>query len=102
MEIKKEINVFIVDDNKIFALALKGNIETAFKNKLVKISTFETGEACMENFLKVMPELVILDYYLNSKSSDADNGLQILDKIKKINHGINVIMLTSNDDIDIA
>ena len=70
MEIKKEINIFIVDDNKIFALTLKGNIETAFKNKLITIYSFETGERCIEKFLQVMPDLVILDYYLKVGSKN--------------------------------
>lgn len=99
---KKQINIFIVDDNKIFALALKGAIETAFENRLIKIHAFETGEHCLENFMQVMPELVILDYYLNSNSPNAANGLHVLGEIKKNNIDTSVIMLTSNDQIDIA
>lgn len=102
VNIKKQINIFIVDDNKSFALALKAVIETTFKNKSIKIHSFETGENCMEKFRQVMPELVILDYCLNSKSDDAVDGLQVLGKIKKINADTSVIMLTSNDHIDIA
>ena len=102
MDTKKQIDVFIVDDNKFFALTLKGAIETAFKNSFIKIHMFETGEHCMESFMQVMPELVILDYHLDSKSPYAANGLETLDKIKSNNYGTSVIMLTSNDQIDIA
>jgi len=102
MNIGKQINIFIVDDNKIFSLALKADIETAFMNMPIKIYSFETGEKCMERFMQVMPDVVILDYCLNSKSPSAVDGIKVLDWIKKENHATNVIMLTSDDHIDIA
>lgn len=99
---KKPINIFIVDDNKVFSLALKADIENIFENMRIKIYLFETGEKCMRRFLQVMPEFVILDYYLNSKYSDAKDGIKILDWIKRENNETNVIMLTCDDHIDIA
>lgn len=99
---KNQINIFIVDDNKVFSLALKADIENIFKNMFIKVYLFETGEKCMRRFLQVMPEFVILDYYLDSKDMAADNGIKILDWIKKENAETNVIMLTSDDHIDIA
>jgi uncharacterized membrane protein len=102
MEPEKEVTIFIVDDNKVFALALKGSIEEAFKNKSITIHLFETGEKCMEKFSEVIPDIVILDYHLNSEFADAANGLHVLDKIKKSSFSTSVIMLTSNDHIDVA
>ena len=102
MNTKKRINIFIVDDNNIFSVALKAYIENTFDEMVTNIYLFETGEKCMENFMEIMPELVILDYNLNSKCPNAEDGLQILDKIKINNFKTSVIMLTSNDHIDIA
>lgn len=102
MNSKKQINIFIVEDNKVYTMALKASIEIAFKDMPVKIHSFETGETCLKKFKNIMPELVILDYNLNSKSINAANGLQVLDKIKKSNSNTSVIMLTSNENIDIA
>jgi serine phosphatase RsbU (regulator of sigma subunit) len=99
---KKQIDIFIVDDNKIFTMAFKGAIEIAFEDREIKIHAFETGERCMESFMQVLPELVILDYHLNSNSPDAANGLEVLDKIKSNHKETSVIMLTGNDHIDIA
>ena len=82
MNIKDQINIFIVDDNKVFLLALKAYIEGSFKEKLIKIYTFETGEKCLESFTEIMPDLVILDNQLNSEITDAASGLEILSKIK--------------------
>lgn len=102
MNAKKKITIFIVDDNVIFAMTLKANIEVAFKNVPFKIHTFETGEECLDSFDELQPDLVILDFYLNSKSVSAADGLQILTKIKKNSFKTSVVILTSNDQIDTA
>ncbi|OFZ00994.1 MAG: hypothetical protein A3K10_07125, partial [Bacteroidetes bacterium RIFCSPLOWO2_12_FULL_31_6] len=98
--IKKHSNIFIVDDNKIFALALKAYIENAFENSLITIYLFETGEKCLEKIIALKPELVILDFHLNSVSPNAADGLMVLDNIKLINTETIVIMLTSDNNID--
>jgi len=102
MNIRDQINIFIVDDNKIFTLALKADIENAFMDMPVEVQTFETGEKCMEIFKEEKPQVVIIDYHLNSKYPDAADGIAILDWIKKENHETNVIMLTVDDGMDIA
>ena len=101
-QIIKTINIFIVDDNQLFASTLKVAIENMFDNLPIHVSTFETGEKCIEKLAENKPDLVILDYQLNSMSPSALDGLQVLDKIKLNNNTTNVIMLTSNDHIDIA
>ncbi len=102
MKIKNEINIFIVDDNKIFSLALKGDIENTFLDMHVIIHLFETGEKCMEKFIEIRPQVVILDYNLSKKYPEAADGIKVLDWIKKENKETNVIMLTNDDNIDIA
>ncbi len=102
MNTKDPINIFIVDDNKVFTLALKADIENAFKDISVKIDSFETGEKCMERFTAEKPHVVILDYYLNNKYPDAADGIKVLDWIKKENKDTNVIILTNNDELDVA
>lgn len=102
MNIKNQINIFIVEDNEIFRIALKSDIENTFTKMPIKIHSFETGENCMERFKREMPELVILDYHLNSKFPNAADGIKVLDWIKKESPETNVIILTSDDHIDIA
>lgn len=102
MNKQEQTSIFIVEDNKLFTLALKADIEVAFAQRNIQIFSFETGEECMEKFKEVKPEVVILDYHLNSLNLDAANGLKVLDWIKKENNETNIIMLTSDDNIDIA
>jgi DNA-binding NtrC family response regulator len=103
MDKKNKITIFIVDDNKVFTLALKSEIEVAFKDVCrIEVQAYETGEACMKKFNEEKPQIAILDYHLNSKNPAAADGIQVLDMIKKANKDTNVIILTSDDNIDIA
>ena len=99
---KKQIRIFIVEDNKIFSMALKADIESAFSTMPIKVSIFETGEKCMEKLKEEMPQIVILDYHLNGRTAEAVDGIKVLDMVKKVSREINVIMLTRDDNIDIA
>lgn len=94
--------VFIVEDNKVFSMALQSDIESAFSKRNIKIQAFETGETCMLKFKEEMPQIVITDYHLNSKYPDAVDGIKLLDLIKRENPETYVIMLTSDDDINVA
>jgi len=102
MNIKNTTTIFIVDDNKTFSLALKFSIENNFKHLFIKTYSFATGEKCLEKIMELMPELVILDYNLSTEFSGAADGLDILNKIKINNVETSVIMLTSNNKIDVA
>jgi DNA-binding NtrC family response regulator len=66
-----------------------------------EIETFSTGEICLES-LKHQPDVIILDYHLDGIVQGAMTGLQTLDKIKAINPDIPVVMLSSQDKIDVA
>lgn len=102
MNLSGQINIFIVDDNKVFLLGLKAYIEGSFKEKLIRIYTFDTGEKCLESLTEIMPDLVILDNQLNNEITDAASGLEILSKIKIQEPLTSVIMLTNDEHIDIA
>lgn len=102
MNHKRQIQLFIVEDNQTFAMAMKADIEQAFLNLNIKIYLFTTGEECLEKLKSEKPQVVILDYHLNSKYPDAMDGIKVLDLIIKEKKDAFVIMLTSNDDIDVA
>jgi DNA-binding NtrC family response regulator len=94
----KKTIIFLVDDDVLF---LK-NLEIQFKQTTdFVIHTFPTGEICLEN-LALKPAIVILDYNLSGIEKEAMNGIKTLDKIKEADPSISVIMLSSQDKIDIA
>jgi two-component system OmpR family response regulator len=94
----KQTLIFIVDDDALYLKALE--IEFSQNNES-EIRTFSTGELCLAN-ISQNPDVIILDYYLNSIETDAINGLQTLDKIKTFNPQIPVIILSSQDNIEVA
>lgn len=94
--------IFIVEDNKVFRMAIQSDIENTFKEKNIEIHTFQTGEESMEKFEELKPQIVILDYNLNSKFRDAADGIKVMDWMKNVDKNIQIIMLTSEDNIDIA
>ena len=98
MTIEKKILLFLVDDDPLFLKSLE--IEFAQNTESV-IKTFPTGELCLES-IYLDPDIIILDYHLNGIENDAINGLETLDRIKKINIDIPVVMLSSQDNIEVA
>ena len=95
---EKKILLFLVDDDALFLKSLE--IEFA-QNTGSAIKTFATGELCLKN-LSQNPDIIILDYHLNSVNKNAINGLATLDRIKTANPQIPVIMLSSQDKIEVA
>lgn len=98
----KPLNIFIVDDDKLFRTALIQEIENAFNKVPKKIVAFDAGETCLEKINNCQPDIVILDFFLNSKYPDAMNGLSILNQIKRKSPTTEIIMLTANDNVDTA
>jgi len=93
-----KIKLFLVDDDALYLKSLE--IEF-FQHADFIIETFATGELCMEN-LSHSPDVIILDYMLDSVDKTAMNGIETLDKIKAYNPDIPVVMLSAQDKIDVA
>jgi DNA-binding NarL/FixJ family response regulator len=94
----KPIKLFLVDDDALFLRAL----DLQFKAHIdFDIETFSTGEACLNN-LEKLPDIIILDYHLDSIVSGAMNGLETLDQIKSVYPNIPIIILSSQDSIEVA
>lgn len=84
--------IFIVDDEPLLTEMLADYLQEQDASLIVQ--TFPTGEACLE-CLDQQPDLVVLDYYLNSKEREAANGIDILKAIKDVNKALPVVMLSS-------
>lgn len=98
MKNENKIKIFLVDDDALFLKKLE--IEF-LQHADFEIETFATGERCLGNLTK-NPDVIILDYHLDGIDKNAMNGVETLDKIKASNPDIPVIMLSSQDKIDVA
>jgi two-component system OmpR family response regulator len=93
-----KINLFLVDDDALFLKSLELEF---IQNADFAIETYATGESCLAN-LSRYPDIIILDYHLDGIDKTAMNGIETLDKIKAANPDIPVVMLSSQDSIDVA
>ena len=94
----EKIKLFLVDDDALFLKSLQ--IEF-LELEDFDVETFATGELCLAN-IAGNPDVIILDYHLDGIDKSAMNGMETLDKIKGISPDIPVIMLSSQDKIEVA
>lgn len=90
--------LFLVDDDAVFLKLLKIDLR---EHTDFDIETYATGESCI-NHLSHNPDIIILDYHLDGIHKNMMNGIETLDKIKAINPHIPVVMLSSQDEIEVA
>jgi len=95
---KDKIIIFLVDDDALFLKSLQIDF---LERADFSIETFATGELCIDN-LSHKPDVIVLDYFLDGIDKTAMNGIETLDKIKSFNPDIPVVMLSSQDKIDVA
>ncbi len=95
---KEKIKLFLVDDDALYLKMLEIDL---LQRADFTIETYATGELCLEN-LTHNPDVIILDYFLDGIDKNAMNGIETLDKITTFNPDILVVMLSSQDKIDVA
>ena len=97
-QIKK--NIFIVEDNEVYAKSLQTFIQIRFP-EIREIKIFSIGETCLLE-LHRNPGIIIMDYFLNSKYDSADNGLEIIKRIKTEKPKANIILLSIQEKLNVA
>lgn len=91
--IDRNFKIFLVDDDPFY---LKIAEKTLEKIGLQNIITFESGVSCV-NHLHQNPDVIFLDYNMDIFSGD-----KVLNKVKRYNPNIFVVMLSAQEDIAIA
>jgi len=103
---KAEIFVYVIDDNPLQLKILLEKFKTTKSFKIVK--GFTGGEECLQyiqshKYPKNSMIMVIVDFYLDdSNREEAENGIDVLNRLKDYDPDIDVIVLSSSDDVDIA
>jgi two-component system OmpR family response regulator len=95
---KKIYDIFLVEDDELY----KRLIENAIRRHVnVTIRSFSVGEICLRN-MDLNPDIVILDHNLDGTYQDALSGLDILKTIKRDYPKVQVILLSGQDDLEVA
>jgi two-component system, OmpR family, response regulator len=96
--VNTKIKIFLVDDDLVFLKLLEHALR---QHPNFDIETYASGEMCLAH-LAHKPDVILLDYNLDGIDKQAMNGIDTLDKIKTFRADILVIMLSSQDKLDIA
>ena len=92
--------VFIVEDNPAYANTLEIFIKSTFP-AVKEVKVFAVGETCLLELNK-NPDVIIVDYFLDTKYYDAETGLETIKKIRIQKPEMNIIVLSSQKDVDVA
>jgi CheY-like chemotaxis protein len=87
----------LVEDNDFFAKTLA----IFLRNKGYEVQTFASGEEMISSW-EEDPDIILLDYYIETRQGVAMNGDKILHFIRRISKNLPVVILTSNEDISEA
>lgn len=98
MDNEHKIIIFLVDDDPLFLKSLEIDF---MAHADFNVRTFVTGELCIQNLFE-KPDVIILDYHFDGIDKTVMNGIQTLDKIKAYDQNIPVIILSSQDKIEVA
>jgi two-component system, NtrC family, response regulator AtoC len=98
---KKEIKIFIIEDDFVFIEILTNLIDTISEelhNELVSLNyqTFYSAkEAGFE--LSCNPDIVLLDYFIMDDELNADTGTKLLKDIKEHDSTIDVLVISGQE-----
>jgi DNA-binding NtrC family response regulator len=94
----KKYKVFVVDDEpmvrKMLEFKLRGRED-------LDVQAFSSGESCVKN-LTQKPDIIILDYHMDTDKESAMNGLETLLKIVEVSPDSQVAVLSSQDNVAVA
>lgn len=91
--------VFVIDDDPIQTEMIKDYLKERY---VFELKVYTDGETALKDVETLRPEMVVLDYHLNSNNQGAKNGIEVLRQIKKISPETKVIMFTGEDNINVA
>ncbi|MEI7499060.1 MAG: response regulator [Bacteroidota bacterium] len=94
MEKNNSATIFLVEDNEMFAETLS----VSLRNQGFIVHSFRSGEQMISSW-EYDPDIILLDYFIESPLGFAMNGEKILRFIRRITKNLPVVMLTSNSDI---
>ncbi|MBK5283998.1 MAG: response regulator [Bacteroidia bacterium] len=96
---QSNIKVTVIDDDLQMTEMLKDFIEQ--KYPAAAITVYHSGEDALEKIFE-QPDMIILDYHLDSKNSEAMNGVQILKKLKDRYPDVHIVFVSGQEKAEVA
>jgi len=96
---QSKIKVTVIDDDLQMTEMLKDFIEQ--KYPAAETTAYASGEEALEKIFEE-PDMIILDYHLDSKNSEAMNGVQILKKLKDRYPNVHIVFVSGQEKAEVA
>ena len=90
--------LFLVEDDPMFAEMLMDFLKSRPQWEVIY---FPTGEDCLKEAYQD-PDVVIIDYHLDSIKSNGMNGIDTMIQIKKVSPGAHCIFLSGQEKYGVA
>jgi two-component system OmpR family response regulator len=100
MKTAETISISLVDDDRLFLKSLEHLLLHKTKYN-VQIKSYQNGEECLRE-LDQKPDIVVLDYLLNTGNPEAMNGIAVLREIMDRYPSTAVIMLSGQENLQVA
>ncbi len=92
------LKVYVVEDDTMQGEMVKDHLS----GKGYSVKLYNTGEAFLNELEAERPDILVLDYNLNSVDKSAMEGIDILKRAKDKNADLEVVMYSGQDSIDVA
>ena len=99
MYTSSNIKITLIDDDPNMSEMLRDFFDDKYPSS--KLVSFSSGEKALESMYE-SPDLIVLDYHLDSVDAAAMNGMQVLKKIKERFPDVPVIFLSGQEKAEVA
>jgi FixJ family two-component response regulator len=98
-EEKHQVRIVVVEDDMMYRQAIEVYLK---KVPDCEVYTFNSGEECFKYYAEIDPDIVVLDYRLNTVSGNQMDGLDVLRKARSIKPAVKAIFLAGHGNMDVA
>ena len=98
MYVNRNLKITVIEDDRAMSEMIRDYITTKFPSS--EVTVYNTGEEALNGIITEQ-DVVILDYNLDSENIKAQNGLQILTKLRE-RYKTPVIFLSAQEKAEIS
>jgi len=98
MYVNRNLKITVIEDDRAMSEMIRDYISTKFTS--AEVTVYNTGEEALNGIITEQ-DVVVLDYNLDSENVKAQNGLQILAKLKE-RYNTPVIFLSAQERAEIS
>ena len=98
MYVNRNLKITVIEDDRAMSEMIRDYITTKFPS--AEVTVYNTGEEALNGIITEQ-DVVILDYNLDSENIKAQNGLQILTKLRE-RYKTPVIFLSAQEKAEIS